>query len=217
MATSPEQPVPARVADVYLRDGPRARVHWPAASGARPALLMFFHLQEAIDEYACRRLAREGGFVVLAVSHPLAADHPYPAVVRDAEATLGWAADHAAELGADPDRLVVAGAGPGAGPAAGVALSARDDGWPPIVRQLLIRPDLHSYGGGPLSGVPPATVVSTRQDDGRLHSARLREAGVPVREIHYDHTPDQPSVLGDLIRVLDQDRAADGKDRDSWR
>ena len=40
-------------------------------------------------------------------------DAPDPAVFSDARAVLEWAADHAADLDADPRRLLVAGAGPG--------------------------------------------------------------------------------------------------------
>ena len=92
-----------------------------------------------------------------------------------------WAADHAAELGADPARLIVAGHGDGARIAVAIALGARDEGWPPLAHQVLYAPRL-----GPLpdvlDGLAPATIVSAGDDDGPAYAARLRGAGVPVGE-----------------------------------
>ena len=49
------------------------------------------------------------------------------AALADATAAVEWAADHAAELDADPGRLLVGGEGTGAWLATAVALEARDD------------------------------------------------------------------------------------------
>ena len=53
---------------------------------------------------------------------------------------MAWAADHAAELGADPDRLALVGAGSGAALAERVAELAVDEGWPPLRHVALIWP-----------------------------------------------------------------------------
>jgi hypothetical protein len=63
-----------------------------------------------------------------------------PGPVEDAYAATVWAAEHAASLGGDPARLVVAGDSAGGNLAAAVALLARDRGGPEIVRQLLLYP-----------------------------------------------------------------------------
>ena len=65
---------------------------------------------------------------------------PIPAAVEDAWAATQWAASHAGELGADPDRLAVAGDSAGGNLAAVVAQLARDAGGPPIRFQLLWYP-----------------------------------------------------------------------------
>jgi acetyl esterase len=51
-----------------------------------------------------------------------------------------WAHEHAAELGGDPDRLVVAGDSAGGNLAAVVSRRFRDRGGPPIALQLLVYP-----------------------------------------------------------------------------
>jgi acetyl esterase len=78
--------------------------------------------------------------VVVAVDYRLAPEHPYPAAVEDAWAATQWVAAHAGELGADPDRLGVAGDSAGGNLSAVVALLARDAGAPQIRFQLLWYP-----------------------------------------------------------------------------
>jgi acetyl esterase/lipase len=96
-------------------------------------------------------------------------------------ATLQWAGDHAGELGAEGERLLVAGGAR----AAMLALAARDAGWPLLRRQLLVRPDFTRPPGMPddLAGAPPAIVVCGERDDGAQYAGRLRAAGVEVREV----------------------------------
>jgi acetyl esterase/lipase len=60
----------------------------------------------------------------------------------DAREALEWGADHAAELGADPRRLLLAADHGGAGLVAALARHARDRGWPPIARHVLVDPEL---------------------------------------------------------------------------
>ena len=80
------------------------------------------------------------GAVVVSVDYRLAPEHPYPAAVEDAWAATQWVAEHAGELGADPDRLAVAGDSAGGNLAAVVSQLARDAGGPPIRFQLLWYP-----------------------------------------------------------------------------
>jgi acetyl esterase len=87
-----------------------------------------------------RNHAVGAGAVVVTVDYRLAPEHPYPAAVEDAWAATQWAAAHAEELDADPDRLAVAGDSAGGNLAAVVAQLARDAGGPPIRFQLLWYP-----------------------------------------------------------------------------
>lgn len=164
----------------------RARVHWPAAADAVavPALLVFLHATPDDGDALCRGLCSQAGIVVLS------ACCPGDPCLRDATAVVGWAADHAAELEADPGRLLVAGEGSGGGLAAAVALRARARGWPSLTRQLLILPRLLPLRTPSLAGVAPAMVITDGHDpgcgDGRRYAAWLRQAGVPVDELRYD-------------------------------
>ena len=128
-------------------------------------------------EATCRALSTDAGLVVLSVCCDMAGLH-------DGTVVLEWAADHAAELGADPGRLLVAGEGAGAAVAAAVALEAREQGWPAVSRQVLINTPPVSWTAEP--GVAPATVVTVAghpRGDGGRYAGQLREAGVAVDEL----------------------------------
>ncbi|RGE20103.1 alpha/beta hydrolase [Leucobacter sp. wl10] len=96
-------------------------------------------------------LVERHGFVGANVEYRLAPEHPFPAGVDDAYAATAWVAEHAAELGADPERLVVMGGSAGGGLAAAVSLMARDRGGPRIAGQLLLCPMLDNTNTTPSS------------------------------------------------------------------
>lgn len=82
------------------------------------------------------------GAVVVTVDYRLAPEATGTDLVEDCYRGLAWVAEHAAELGVDPARLVVAGTSAGGGLAAGVTLLARDRGTPQIAAQVLVCPML---------------------------------------------------------------------------
>lgn len=84
----------------------------------------------------------EGKAAIVSVEYRLAPEHPDPAPVEDCYAGLLWTANHADELGIDAQRLLIAGISAGGGLAAGVALLARDRGFPTLSHQLLLCPML---------------------------------------------------------------------------
>jgi acetyl esterase/lipase len=94
--------------------------------------------------------------VVVTVEYRLAPEFPDPYPVRDCYAGLVWTAQHAAELGIDPDRIVIAGGSAGGGLAAGTALIARDEDGPALAGQVLVYPMLDDRD----------RTVSTTQMDG---------------------------------------------------
>ncbi|MFD6249412.1 alpha/beta hydrolase, partial [Streptomyces roseolus] len=84
--------------------------------------------------------------VLVTVEYRLAPEFPDPYPVEDCYAGLVWTAEHAADLGIDPERIVVAGASAGGGLAAGTALLARDRRGPALLGQVLICPMLDDRG-----------------------------------------------------------------------
>ncbi|WP_445150814.1 alpha/beta hydrolase [Baekduia sp. Peel2402] len=123
------------------------RLYVPEDAEARGPLLVYFHGggwvhgSIATHDPSCRTLAHLSGVRVLSVDYRLAPEHPYPAAADDAISAYAWAADHAADLGADPARLAVGGDSAGGNLAAVVALAARDDErLPDVAFQLLLYP-----------------------------------------------------------------------------
>ncbi|WP_307530256.1 alpha/beta hydrolase [Streptomyces umbrinus] len=86
--------------------------------------------------------ALEHDAVVVSLDYRLAPEHPDPTPVEDAYAGFVWTADRAAELGIDPERILLAGTSAGGGLAAGVSLLARDRQGPVAMAQLLMSPML---------------------------------------------------------------------------
>ncbi|MFI9834100.1 alpha/beta hydrolase [Streptomyces sp. NPDC051913] len=93
--------------------------------------------------------AKEMDAVVVSVEYRLAPEHPHPAPVEDVYAGLVWTAEHAAELGADPERIVIAGASAGGGLCAALALLARDRKGPQVIGQVLMCPMLDDRNDTP--------------------------------------------------------------------
>lgn len=121
------------------------RVYTPLSAGPH-GVVVYFHgggyALGDLDGYdsVCRQLCEDSDAVVVSVDYRLAPEHPFPAPVDDAWAALRWVAAHASELGADADRLAVAGDSAGAVLASVVALLARGQGGPVIALQALVYP-----------------------------------------------------------------------------
>ena len=148
---------------------------------ARPAQALIFVpvLTEAADsDPLCRLLCSAAAAVALAIPSPRATGDDYEL------AALGWAVEHAGELGARAGQVMVAGEGAGGARAARLAIRARDTGWPRLRRQILVHPNFTETCPMPflLTGVAPATVISsdTRIDDGSTYAARLRASRIEV-------------------------------------
>ena len=172
-----------RDARLWLR-GPREfvrpRLSWPLdAPYGRPMAVFLADLETSFA--AADALCHDAGFVVLA----LRTEDPEVATIA-----VEWAGDHAEQLGADGGRLLVAGGML----AAAAALHARDEGWPPLERQVLIGPGIDCRAD--LAGLAPATVVNAPD-----YADRLREAGVQVEQF-FD---DPPMSFDWVVGLRDQD------------
>ncbi|MGW3129906.1 alpha/beta hydrolase [Streptomyces sp. NPDC001123] len=124
------------------------------------------------------------GAVVVSVDYRLAPEATGIALVEDCYQGLLWVAEHSAELGIDPARIVVAGASAGGGLAAGLTLLTRDLGTPAIAAQMLICPMLDhrntSTSSRQYTGVPGVWTGEMNEFGWRSVLGELAEDEVPA-------------------------------------
>jgi len=132
-------------------DGPlEIRVYRPSAANDSPVpTLVYAHgggwVFCDLDSHdnLCRDFANRLPAVVVSVHYRRASEEGrWPAAAEDMYAATVWAADHVAELGGDPNALLVGGDSAGGNLAAVTALMARDRGGPHLAGQLLLYPVL---------------------------------------------------------------------------
>ena len=121
------------------------RLHRPPTPGPHP-MVVYFHgggwvlgSQES-DDPLCRDLCVRSNAIILSVDYRHAPEARFPAAADDAYAAVQWAATSASTLGAIPGKLAVAGWSAGGNLAAVVCQTARDNGGPAILGQLLLTP-----------------------------------------------------------------------------
>jgi alpha/beta hydrolase family protein len=138
---APARTMPAMASDASLvlrerRGLVRVRVNWPPpeCGDTNPVLVFLSTEDEPTDsvDALCRAICADGCVVVLSVR---------TACPDTATTALEWAADHAAQLEADPGRVLLGGAGRGGALAAQVALLARENGWPSLAGDVLVVDD----------------------------------------------------------------------------
>ncbi|HVT67430.1 MAG TPA: alpha/beta hydrolase [Trebonia sp.] len=107
---------------VYADHGGRALhldVYKPSADVSRRTAVLVLHGGgwRAGDRKAvkprCEALARHG-FTALAVEYRFVDEAPWPHQIADVRAAVGWTHSHAADLGIDPDKIVLQGHSAGA-------------------------------------------------------------------------------------------------------
>lgn len=126
------------------------RVYSPPGEGPFPVVVYFhgggFVVGDIETHHAlCFELSERAQSVVVSVDYRLAPEHPFPAAVEDCLAATHWALAQAAELKADPQKLVVAGDSAGGNLAAVVAIQFREKQVQAIRGQVLLYPVTDHY------------------------------------------------------------------------
>lgn len=146
-------PTPVDSVIEHMIDGPggplRLKVIHPGGEEMLP-ILVYIHgggwTLGDVDtfEEVCRRYAVQAGCLVVTPDYRLAPEHPYPAALDDAHATVEWVLSNASSIGGDAQRVAIGGDSAGGNIAAGLCLRFRDLGGPNLVAQLLIYPALRA-------------------------------------------------------------------------
>jgi acetyl esterase len=139
-------------------DGPlAARLYRPVAAGTdKPPLIVYLHGGGFVlgsfntHDRNARRLVNAAGALVVSVNYRLAPEAPFPAGANDAYAALVDLVARAASLGADPDRIFIAGDSAGATLAIAAALAGRDGRGPELAGLIAFYPvtDMTAIGAG---------------------------------------------------------------------
>ena len=147
--------------------GPRgavpARLYVPRNAGARSPGLLYFHGGGFVigspdtHDRLTRELAQGSGMRVLSVHYGLAPEQPYPAGLDDCVSAATWLAVHGADLGIDPERLLIGGDSAGANLAAATVLRLRAAQAPVRFRAALL-----IYGYFTHEETPAKTAWGTR-------------------------------------------------------
>ena len=194
-ARGPNGTVPVRVyGGAPGHDGPAlVWMHGGGFAGGGP------EMREA-DQLAREVAARSGG-VVVSVDYRLARDGVhFPVPHEDVLAAWLWTVEHAAELGADPDRVCLGGASAGGNLAVGAALFLKDAGLPLPAKLLLAYPFLHADLPAPSTGSNPGSSTASSPGSG-AGSSSSSESGSGAGSGSVP-APDVPGVLEGLPRLL---------------
>jgi len=132
--------------DIPGTDGPvPVRIYRPVSADPVPILVyahgggwVFCDLDS--HDGLCRNLANLLSAVVVSVHYRRAPESRWPAAAEDVYTAAGWAAENAAAIGGDRDRVAIGGDSAGGNLAAVTALMARDRGGPSLAAQLLLYP-----------------------------------------------------------------------------
>jgi len=153
----PPEPTPADPeVDVFdqMIPGPagepdvRVRVYEPKAKDALLPGVLYLHYggysigTPEHEDANCIRYVKQIGCVVVSVDYRMAPENPAPAAYEDCYAALVWFADHAGDMGVDPQRIAVTGFSAGGGLTVAVVLLARDRKGPAVKFQMPLAPTM---------------------------------------------------------------------------
>ena len=146
-----------------------ARLYNNALGGQKP-LIVYLHgggwVIGDLDTHHpfCQALSQASGCSVIALDYRLAPEHSFPAALDDCLGATGWIAQHAATIGTNNTRLVIAGDSAGGNLATCTCLELDPECRAKVAGQALIYPATDHYSAGFASYIESATgqVLTTR-------------------------------------------------------
>ena len=128
--------VPALILSPKVSGSNAPGVLWIHGGGYILGMKEMVHMSRAVD------LVKKYGAVVVSPGYRLAFIKPYPAAIEDCYDTLLYMKNHAAELGFNPNQLMVGGESAGGGLCAALCMMARDKGEVRVAYQMPLYPML---------------------------------------------------------------------------
>ena len=164
-----------------------------------------------MEDAYCSALCSALGAVVVQVDYRLAPEHPFPAGLDDCLAVFDHLRACSADLGIDPDRIIVGGASAGGNLAAALCLARRDRGLPVPFFQFLMYPLLDDRIVEYSSPSADDPKVWNARDNAGAWRAYLGGAGIdgptphlaaPARAVDLAGLPPTHLCVGDLDLFL---------------
>lgn len=203
-------------------DGETLVLRWYTREGTQPGSGVFYihgggMIMNNIDHFVrpVSWYVSVSGVPFLSVQYRKAPEHPAPRPAEDCYIGLVWFAEHAQELGIDPQRIAVMGDSAGGGLSAALAIMARDRGGPAIAQQILLYPMLDDRNTEPRKHLLP--FISWGYDDNKTAwSALLGDAAggpnvspyaAPARLTNAAGLPPLYLDTGELDIFLEEDLA----------
>lgn len=183
-------------------DGATLTLGWYRSTSvpAPGSAVVYFHggafilpLLPVYDE-VMRWYTAASGVPMLLVDYRVAPEHPHPTPAEDCYTALTWLAEHAEELGVNPDRIAVMG--------------------PALAQQILLYPMLDDRAARPDPQLPPGYLVFGYDDNSTGWGALLGSAAsgdgvspyaAPARATDLSGLPDAYVEVGDLDILRDED------------
>ena len=105
----------ARIKAWWVHHGNKGCKVYQPVDKRTDAVMLWIHgggyigLAASLDDKFCRRVVEELGITLVSAEYRLAPKYRFPAGLDDCQESWQWMLDHAAELGCDPNRSIIAG------------------------------------------------------------------------------------------------------------